>query len=116
MRLRPSTAALASVFCAGLLAWSSLGFAQDLGRGRGGLVESGAVDVDQLAQRSDLIVRGFIVGKEPKWVGRVIYTHYDVEVQETLKGVARNGVVVAVAGGALGNVQLTVPRANCTCT
>jgi hypothetical protein len=41
----------------------------------------------------------------------VIYTLYNVSVQETLKGVPRTSVVLAVAGGARGNVRLTVPGA-----
>jgi len=105
---RPSTAALASLFCASLL-WSSAGFAQDLGGRTSRPIEGGPVDVAQLIQRADLIVHGFVTSKEARWIGRVIYTQYDVAVQETLKGEARNGVLVAVVGGALGNVRLTVP-------
>jgi hypothetical protein len=84
-------------------------FAQDLGRGGGRLIESGPVDVDRLVQRADLIVHGFVARKEPRWIGRVIYTQYELVVQETLKGDVRNSVLVSIAGGALGNVQLKVP-------
>jgi hypothetical protein len=111
MRVRPSTAALASVFCVSLLLWSSAGRAQDLGPGRGRLIERGPVDIQQLTRQAALIVQGTVAAKEPKWIGRVIYTQYDVVVRETVKGTPRSGVLVAVVGGAMGNVQLTVPGA-----
>lgn len=109
--MKPCTAVLASLLCANLLMPSTAGFAQDLGRGRGRLIEGGPVDVEQLVQRADLIVHGFVASKEPRWIGRVLYTQYELVVQETLKGAVRNSVLVSVAGGALGNVQLKVPGA-----
>lgn len=111
MRVRLSTAVLASVFYAGVLVWSPAGFAQNLGRGRGQLIENGPVDLEQLAQRATLIIHGFVASEAPTWIGRVIYTQYEVLVQETLKGAPRNSVLVAVVGGGLGNVQLRVPGA-----
>lgn len=111
MRVRLSTAVLASVFCAGVLVWSPTGSAQNLGRGRGQLIENGPVDVAQLAQRATLIIHGVVASEAPTWIGRVIYTQYEVLVQETLKGAPRNSVLVAVVGGGLGNVLLTVPGA-----
>ena len=71
----------------------------------------GPVDVDQLAQRSTLIVHGTVSSSEAKWVGRVIYTHYDLAVQQTIRGSAQSEIVMAVPGGALGNVQLAIPGA-----
>lgn len=109
--LRPSATALTGVLCASLLISSASAVAQDLGRGRGRLIEAGSVDVEQLVQRAGLIVHGSVVSKEPKWIGRVIYTQYELLVQQTLKGPVRGSVLAAVAGGALGNVQLTVPGA-----
>jgi hypothetical protein len=41
----------------------------------------------------------------------VIYTFYNLSVWETLQGRASSGVVMAVPGGVLGNVQLAVPEA-----
>jgi hypothetical protein len=84
--------------------------AQDLGRGRRP-IEKGPVDVEQLVQRSALIVHGLVAKKEPKWVGRVLYTQYELVVQETLKGAQRNSVLVSVVGGRSGNVELKVPGA-----
>ena len=103
------TTAWLGVLCASVL-WHASGSAQDLGRG-GRSIERGPVDVAQITRRADLIVRGFVTKKEPRWIGRVIYTHYDVTVQETLKGDARASVLVAVVGGAMGNVALSVPGA-----
>ena len=100
---------VAAVCCASLLGISS-GFAQTL-RGNARGIERGPVDVAELTQRADLIVHGFVTAKSTAWVGRVIYTLYDVSVQETLKGGPRNRVVIAVVGGARGNVRLTIPGA-----
>ena len=100
---------VAAVCCASLLGISG-GFAQDL-RGNARSIERGPVDVAELTRRADLVVHGFVTAKSTAWIGRVIYTLYDVSVQETLKGGPRNRVVVAVVGGAKGNVRLTVPGA-----
>jgi hypothetical protein len=103
---------VASLVCVSLTMSSASAPAQDLGRGRSQLIEGGGpVDVEQLVQRAGLIVHGSVVSREPRWIGRVIYTHYELLVQETLKGLARGTVVAAVVGGAIGNVQLTVPGA-----
>ena len=37
--------------------------------------ERAAFDLDRFAEQSDVIVRGIVSSKEPKWVGRVLYTH-----------------------------------------
>ena len=109
--VKPPTTALIAVLCASLLISSAPALAQNLGRGRGQLLEAGPVDVQQLVQRAGLIVHASIVSKEPRWIGRVIYTQYELLVLETLKGPVRSSVVAAVVSGALGNVQLTVPGA-----
>jgi hypothetical protein len=101
--------ALATVCCVSSL-WTSGGFAQDLG-GRPRSIEGGPIDVARLTLRADLVVHGFVTSKTTAWIGRVIYTVYDVSVHETLKGAPRTSVVVAVAGGARGNVRLRVPGA-----
>ena len=109
MRLRPSTVALASLVSLTLLVWSSTAVAQTLGGQRRGPIERGPVDVAQLTARADLVVHGFVTNKTAAWVGRVIYTQYELLVQETVKGALRNSVVMAIPGGSLGNVQLSVP-------
>jgi hypothetical protein len=100
---------VAAVCCASLLVVAG-SFAQDL-RGSARRIEGGPVDVAELTRRADLVVHGFVTAKSTAWVGRVIYTLYNVSVQETLKGAPRTSVVVAIAGGARGNVRLTVPGA-----
>ncbi len=102
---------LALVVLALLAASPAIG--QDLSSpSRGRRFEGGGpVDVDQLARRSTLIVHGTVSSSEAKWVGRVIYTHYALVVQETIRGNAQSQVVMAVPGGALGNVQLAIPGA-----
>lgn len=100
---------VAAVCCASLLGISG-SFAQVL-RGPTRQIEGGPIDVAELTRRADLVVHGFVTTKSTAWIGRVIYTLYNVSVQETLKGAPRTSVVVAVAGGARGNVRLTVPGA-----
>lgn len=102
--------AFAAVCCVSML-WTSGSFAQDLGSRTSRPIEGGPIDLAQLTRRADLVLHGLVTTKRTAWVGRVIYTHYDVAVQETLKGALRSSVVVAVAGGARGNVQLRVPGA-----
>src|SRR5687768_15513761 len=101
---------LVAVFCA-CLAWNSAVVGQDLtGPGRQP-IERGPVDVAQLTRSADLIIRATVTGKQARWVGRVIYTHYEVSVQEAVKGGPRDNAVIAVVGGAIGNVALSVPGA-----
>jgi hypothetical protein len=109
--MRPPAILLVSLVCAGLTISSASVLAQDLGGARPRLIEGGQVDVDQLVQRAGLIVHGSVVSKEPRWIGRVIYTHYELLVRDTLKGPVRSSVLAAVPGGAIGNVQLMVPGA-----
>ena len=102
-----------SLICLGLLFWTPVGFSQNLGpnKARGQAFENGPANVDALTQRAGLIVRAIVSGREPKWIGQVIYTHYDLQVQETLKGTPRSSVTMAVVGGTFGNVRLVVPGA-----
>jgi hypothetical protein len=108
MRLHRAT--VAGLLCAGLLIPGAPGAAQDLGRGRG-QIERGPADVEQMVQRSTLIVHGVVAKKAPKWIGRVLYTQYELAVQETLKGAERKSVLVSVVGGRSGNVELKIPGA-----
>lgn len=105
--------ALLSLLCMGLLLWTPAAYSQNLGlnKGQGRAIENGPADIEALTRRAGLIVRAIVSSREPRWIGRVIYTHYDLQVQETLKGTPRSSVTMAVAGGALGNVRLAVPGA-----
>lgn len=100
---------LAAMCCASVLGISG-SYAQNL-RGGARPIEGGPIDVPQITGRADVVVHGFVTTRTTAWIGRVLYTLYDVSVQETLKGAPRTSVVVAVAGGARGNVRLTVPGA-----
>ena len=106
---RPYAAVLVGVFCASVV--GSAAVAQDLGGQSRRPIERGPVDVAQLTDGADLIVRGSVTSKQARWIGGAIYTQYDVTVQETLKGAPRNRVLVAVIGGTIGNVALSVPGA-----
>jgi hypothetical protein len=101
---------LAGLFCASVI-WSSAVLAQDLGGPGRRPIERGPVDVARLTRSADVIIRGVVTNKQARWVGRVIYTQYEVSVRETLKGQPRSSVVVGVVGGAIGNVALSVPGA-----
>ena len=87
-------------------------FGQDLSPSSGPRgFERVAFNLDRFAEQSDVIVRGIVSSKDPKWVGRAIYTHYDLVVQETIQGQAQTAITVAVLGGAIGNIGLAVPGA-----
>jgi hypothetical protein len=86
-------------------------FAQDLSAPSRRFEGGGPVDVPVLTSKANVIVRGIVSNSEIKWVGRTIYTEYTLQVQETLKGGARNTLTVAVPGGSMGNVELVIPGA-----
>ncbi len=101
---------LLSVICALiLLAATPLALAQSLGRPAS--FERGPIDLPRVMQRSSLIVHGIVSGSEVKWVDRVIYTFHNLVVTETIRGRAQSKIVLALPGGSLGNVRLTVPGA-----
>jgi hypothetical protein len=100
---------VAAVCCASLLGISS-SYAQNL-PGGARPIQGGPVDVAELTRRANLVVHGLVTARSTTWIGRVIYTLYDVSVQETLKGAPRTTVSIAVVGGARGNVRLSVPGA-----
>lgn len=103
-----SLATVAGLLCASLL-WTSAPLAQRLDDRTVRPIEGGPIDIAQLTQRSAVVVHGVVAARSAQWIGRVIYTRYDLVVQETLKGPLRNSVIMAVPGGALGNVRLMVP-------
>ena len=105
---RLSTAAFAAWLCA-IVLWQSAVLAQDLGSRTRRPMERGPVDVAQLTQRADLIVHGSVTSKEARWIGRVIYTHYDIVVQETFKGAARTNVSLRWSAGRSGTSRCRCP-------
>jgi hypothetical protein len=57
------------------------------------------LSLDDMITKSTSIVRGKVAGSYAAASGRVIYTHYTVQVSESYKGSAASTVDVAVPGG-----------------
>jgi hypothetical protein len=93
------------------MVFSGASLGQDLSSPPQRFEGGGPVDVPSLTSKANVIVRGIVSGSETKWVGRTIYTEYTLQVQETLKGGARNTLTVAVLGGSMGGVELVIPGA-----
>ena len=70
----------------------------------GQFIEGGVLDVDRATDESEAIVRGTLASERTDWVGRKIYTFYDLVASETVKGEAQTTITVAVPGGAKGKV------------
>jgi hypothetical protein len=66
---------------------------------------------DDMVVKSTAIVRGKVANSYSAFSGRVIYTHYSVQVTETLKGAASATVDVAVPGGVANNLRQTISGA-----
>jgi hypothetical protein len=63
--------------------------------------------LDDMIVKSTAIVRGKVANSYSAFSGRVIYTHYSVQVVETLKGAASASVDVAVPGGVANHLRQT---------
>ncbi len=59
----------------------------------------------EMVARSTAIVRGKVTGSSAAFSGPVIYTHYTVQVTETLKGTASGAMDVVLPGGVAQNVR-----------
>ena len=59
---------------------------------------------DMIAQ-STAIVRGTVVDSWAALTGSVIYTHYKIQVSESLKGPRQSSVEIVVAGGVVNNLS-----------
>jgi len=57
------------------------------------------LSLDDMIRKSTIIVRGQIQPTYSAVRGSVIYTHYQVQVSEVLKGLATNQIDLAVPGG-----------------
>ena len=57
------------------------------------------LSLDDMITRSTTIVRGNVTASWAAFTGSVIYTHYQIQVSEQLKGTPRNSVEVMVPGG-----------------
>jgi hypothetical protein len=63
------------------------------------------LSLDDIIARSTSIVRGTVSTSWAAFSGPVIYTHYTVQVAETLKGLAGKSVEVVVPGGVVNNLR-----------
>jgi len=61
--------------------------------------------MDDLIAQSTAIVRGTVVDSWAAPTGSVIYTHYKIQVSESLKGLRQGSVEVVVAGGVVNNLS-----------
>jgi hypothetical protein len=76
-------------------------------------VHKGPIDLPEVVGRSAQIVHGAVASSRVDWVDRSVYTFYTLTVNETLKGPTRRSLIIAVPGGAIGNIQMAwsgVPR------
>ncbi len=63
------------------------------------------LSLDDMIAQSTSIVRGKVASSYAAYSGSVIYTHYSIQVFETLKGSAAGTVEVAVPGGTVGTLR-----------
>ncbi|MGH9665509.1 MAG: hypothetical protein ACRD9L_13880, partial [Bryobacteraceae bacterium] len=72
-------------------------------------VASGAtlerLSLDDMIVKSTAIVHARVTGSYAAASGRMIYTHYTIQVSESLKGKAAGAMDVAVPGGAAKGFQ-----------
>jgi hypothetical protein len=59
------------------------------------------LSLDDMINRSSMIVRGKVTASWASFTGSVIYTHYQVQVNEQFKGAPRSSVEVMTPGGAV---------------
>ena len=69
------------------------------------------LSLDEMITRSTAIVRAKVTGSYAAYSGRLIYTHYTVQVSERLKGGSLGSMDVAVPGGAVNGLRQTVDGA-----
>jgi len=65
------------------------------------------LSLDDLAVKSTAIVRGTVGDSWTATTGGIIYTHYRIQVSETLKGSASGSVEVMIPGGTLNGLHQT---------
>ena len=63
------------------------------------------LSMDDLIAKSTAIVRGTVSDSWAAFTGPIIYTHYRIQVSETLKGTAQNWVEIAVTGGEVNGIH-----------
>src|ERR1043166_7053663 len=65
------------------------------------------LSLDDMVAKSTAIVRGTVTKSWAVFNGRDIYTHYNIEVSERLKGAAQGSIEVVVPGGAANNLRMS---------
>jgi hypothetical protein len=65
------------------------------------------LSMDDMIRLSTVIVHGKALPAGSAYRGSIIYTHYQVQVSETLKGPAASQIDIAVPGGAASRLQQT---------
>jgi hypothetical protein len=61
------------------------------------------LSMNDLIVKSTVIVRGMIADSWAALTGSIIYTHYKIQVSESLKGPQQSSVEIVVAGGVFNN-------------
>src|SRR5437868_12661662 len=69
------------------------------------------LSLDELAQKSTLVMRAKVLGSYTDFRGSVIYTHWKLQVVESLKGADLSAAEVLVPGGSAGRFHQDVPGA-----
>jgi hypothetical protein len=61
--------------------------------------------MNDLIAKSTAIVRGTVGDSWAAFTGSIIYTHYTIQVSESLKGPRQSSVEIVVSGGVVGNLN-----------
>ncbi len=83
------------IFAMALTAWISPSRSATLER----------LSLDDMINRSTMIVRGKVTASWAAFSGSVIYTHYQVQVSEQFKGASRTSVEIMTPGGTVKGLQ-----------
>jgi hypothetical protein len=67
------------------------------------------LSLTDMIQKSTAIVRGAVTGSHAAQQGRIIYTHYSIQVSEQLKGAPQSAVDIVVPGGIANNIRQSFP-------
>ena len=65
------------------------------------------LSLDDLIAKSTAIVRGKVTGSSAAFSGPVIYTHYTIQVSESLKGASHGTIDVVIPGGIANGMRQT---------
>jgi hypothetical protein len=63
------------------------------------------LSLDDMIVKSSAIVRGKVTDSWAAFSGPIIYTHYNIQVTESLKGIGERSVEVVIPGGVANNLR-----------